>query len=182
MSEIRLALLIAGDADADLAELLRQDVLAVRFRLHPAFHDFVLLVESGGYFLFFFLNDPAPTEISPLSLPAALPICSSPAVSPGTCPACAAAATSAQPSARLGSPRTENLPPAQTTSTGAASRRWAAIRMALSRTTRPARSAALPPIAAVRLPYVPPPVATSALSPVSTSMVSGSTPSTSPIR
>src|SRR3989338_6859881 len=29
---------------------------------------------SISYFLFFFLNEPAPPEISPLSLPAALPI------------------------------------------------------------------------------------------------------------
>ena len=103
-------------------------------------------------------------------------VSSRPGDSPGAWPACAAAAISAHPRLRLGSPRTENFPPSLTISTGEASSRWAAIRIAFSRTTRAARSAALPPMAAVRLPYVPPPCATRSESPVSTSMVSGSMP------
>ncbi len=79
-------------------------------------------------------------------------VSSSPAASPGTRPPWAAAATSDQPTARLGSPRTEKRPASTTRSAGAASSRCAATRRALSSTAREASSAALPPMAAVRLP------------------------------
>ena len=106
-------------------------------------------------------------------------VSSRPAVSPGTRPACAAAATSTQPTARLGSPRTENRPLVEHDVGGRRLQQVRGDRAAPCRSTaREASSAALPPIAAVRLPYVPPPCATSAVSPVSTSIASGSTPST----
>jgi hypothetical protein len=62
-----------------------------------------------------------------------------------------------QPTARLGSPRTENLPPSHTMSAADASSRWRGDPHGLVAHGASSDQAALPPMAAVRLPYVPPP-------------------------
>src|SRR5256885_16297463 len=49
---------------------LEEHIICEQFQLH-----FYVINTSSRMFFFFFLNDPAPPEISPLPLPAPLPIC-----------------------------------------------------------------------------------------------------------
>src|SRR5207245_697586 len=88
----------------------------------------------------------------------------------------AAAATSASVVARSGTPRTTKRPPSKTMSSAPASRSAAAIRRALSSTLSTDATRAGAPTAMERLPNVPTPAATMAVSPWRTATSSIATP------